>query len=329
MELRHLRQFVAVAEAGHITRAAERLGLQQPPLSQQIKAIEDKLDVLLFRRKPRGVELTEAGKVFLRRARATLAHYDGAFEATRSAARGEQGRLYIGVQPTTIFHPFVPYVIRAFWNAYPQVSVMLDECLRMEAIERMRNQQLDIAFFRSALDDQEDFLVYPLLTEAMVTALPSDHALVRSGRRTESLSLKDLADEQFIIYARQQGPASYEATMAACLKAGFTPRLGQEAPRVTSALSLVAVGLGLSLVPACLQNMTMNGVVYRRLTGFTQPKAVLMLGLRRGDTSPVVRNYMSLVPCTEGCKNVPHARIGATQVACPLWVVNGRPRREV
>jgi len=163
------------------------------------------------------------------------------------------------------------------------------------AIERLRNQQLDIGFLRSALDGHQDLLVYPLLNEAMVAALPSDHPLARSGRHAAPLSLKDLAGEQFIIFARQTGPAFYEATMAACLRAGFTPRLGQEAPRITSALSLVAVGLGVSLVPACLQNMTMNGVVYRQLKGSIQPKAVLMLGLRRGDTSPVVRNYMNLV----------------------------------
>jgi DNA-binding transcriptional LysR family regulator len=294
VELRHLRQFVAVAEEGHITRAAERLGMQQPPLSQRIKTIEDELNVQLFLRKPRGVQLTEAGRVFLERARAILAHYDGAFEATRSAARGEQGRLCIGIQPTTLFHPFVPFVIRAFRPAYPQVSLTLDECLRTEQIERLRNQQLDIGFLRSALDGQDDLLVYPLLNEAMVAALPSDHPLMRKGRRDASLYLKELSDEQFIIYARQQGPAFYEATMAACLKAGFTPRLGQEAPRISSALSLVAVGLGVSLVPACLQNMTMNGVVYRRLKG-VQPKAVLMLGLRRGDGSPVVRNFVKLV----------------------------------
>ena len=296
MELRHLRHFVAVAEEGHITRAAERLGLQQPPLSQRIKAIENELDVQLFRRKSRGVELTEAGRVFLERARATLAHYDGAFEATRSAARGEQGRLCIGIQPTTLFHPFVPSVIRAFRTAYANVSLTLDECLRTEMIERLRNQQLDIAFVRSSLDDQEGFLVYPLLSETMVAALPSDHPLARSGRRAAvPLSLKDLAHEQFIVYARQHGPSFYEATMAACLKAGFTPRLGQEAPRITSALSLVAVGLGVTLVPACLQNMTMNGVAYRRLKGTAQPKAALLLGLRRGDGSPVVRNFVQLV----------------------------------
>jgi DNA-binding transcriptional LysR family regulator len=307
MELRHLRQFVVVAEEGHITRAAERLGLQQPPLSQRIRAIEDELNVQLFRRKPRGVELTEAGRVFLERARATLANYDGAFEATRSAARGEQGRLAVGIQPTTLFHPFVPSVIRAFRTAYPQVSLTLDECLRADAIDRMRNQQLDIAFVRSALDDQEDLLVYPLLNEAMVVALPSTHSRARNRRSAPPLSLKDLADDHFIVYARQQGPAFYEGTMAACLKAGFTPRLGQEAPRITSALSLVAVGLGVSLVPACLQNMTMNGVVYRTLKGI-QPKAVLMLGLRRGDGSPVIRNFVKLV---RNAANTFNARDGA------------------
>src|ERR1700710_1190271 len=104
MDLRQLRYFFGVAEEGHITRAAQRLGIQQPPLSQQIKAIEQKLDVQLFRRKARGVELTEAGRVFLDRARATIAQYEGSFEATRSAARGEQGRLCVGVMPTAPFH---------------------------------------------------------------------------------------------------------------------------------------------------------------------------------------------------------------------------------
>ncbi|MCP4615630.1 MAG: LysR family transcriptional regulator [Bradyrhizobium sp.] len=295
MDLRHLRHFVAVAEEGHITRAAERLGMQQPPLSQRIKAIETELDVQLFRRKARGVELTEAGRVFLDRARATLAQYDGAFEATRSAARGEQGRLRVGVMPTAPFHPFVPAVIRAFRAAFPLVSLTLDECLRKEALERLREEQMDVAFLRAPVVEPHSLIVNPLLVEPMVVALPSDHALVRSNRAGVALSLKDLANETFIVYARQLGPAFYEATMAACLKAGFTPRLGQEAPRITSALSLVAVGLGISLVPACMQHMTMDGIAYRRLKGNTQPKAVLNLASRRGEPSPLVRNFVSLV----------------------------------
>src|SRR5712691_12032476 len=123
MELRHLRYFIAVAEEGHITRAAERLGMQQPPLSQRIKAIERELDVQLFRRKPRGVELTEAGRVFPDNARAMLAQNERAIESTRRTARGEQGRLCVGVTPTGPFHPFVPRVIRAFREAFPLVSL--------------------------------------------------------------------------------------------------------------------------------------------------------------------------------------------------------------
>ncbi|HXQ04130.1 MAG TPA: LysR substrate-binding domain-containing protein, partial [Bradyrhizobium sp.] len=108
-------------------------------------------------------------------------------------------------------------------------------------------------------------------------------------------SLKDLAGETFIVYARQHGPGLYDATTAACLKAGFSPRLGQEAPRITSALSLVAAGLGISAVPASMQRMMMDGVVYRRLKGPNQPKAVLNLASRRGDPSAVARHFLNLV----------------------------------
>jgi DNA-binding transcriptional LysR family regulator len=196
MELRHLRQFVVVAEEGHITRAAERLGMHQPPLSQRIKAIETELDVQLFRRKARGVELTEAGRVFLDRVRATIAQYDGTLEATRSAARGEQGRLCVGVMPTAPFHPFVPFVIRAFRAAFPLVSLTLDECLRKEALERLHDGKMDVAFMRAHLDEPHNLLVNPLLVEPMVVALPGDHPMARRDRGgAVPISLKDLAGE--------------------------------------------------------------------------------------------------------------------------------------
>src|SRR5262249_6189023 len=127
MEMRHLRYFIAVAEEQHITRAAERLGMQQPPLSQQIKAIERELNVQLFRRKPRGVELTEAGQTFLQHARNITVNLDQAFEATRRTARGEQGQLRVGVTPTIPFNAFVPRVIRSFREAYPLISLTLAE----------------------------------------------------------------------------------------------------------------------------------------------------------------------------------------------------------
>ena len=295
MELRHLRYFIAVAEEGHITRAAERLGMQQPPLSQRIKAIERELDVQLFRRKARGVELTEAGRVFLDNARAMLAQNERAIESTRRAARGEQGRLCVGVTPTGPFHPFVPRVIRAFREAFPLVSLTLEECLSPELLKRLRNEQMDAAFLRTPVAEPEDLVVDSLLEEPMVVALPSAHALAQNDGDDAALSLKDLAGETFIVYARQHGPGLYDATTAACLKAGFSPRLGQEAPRITSALSLVAAGLGISAVPASMQRMIMDGVAYRRLKGPNQPKAVLNLASRRGDPSAVVRHFLNLV----------------------------------
>jgi DNA-binding transcriptional LysR family regulator len=295
MELRHLRYFIAVAEEGHITRAAERLGIQQPPLSQRIKAIERELDVQLFRRKARGVELTEAGRVFLDNARAMLAQNERAIESTRRTARGEQGRLCVGVTPTGPFHPFVPRVIRAFREAFPLVSLTLEECLSPELLKRLRDEQMDAAFLRTPMAEPEHLVIDSLIEEPMVVALPNAHALAQNDGGDALLSLKDLAGETFIVYARQHGPGLYDETTAACLKAGFRPRLGQEAPRVTSALSLVAAGLGISVVPASMQRMAMDGVAYRRLKGAAQPKAVLTLASRRGDPSAVVRNFLSLV----------------------------------
>lgn len=293
MELRHLRYFVAVAEEQHVTRAAERLGMQQPPLSQQIKALERELDVRLFRRKSRGIELTEAGRALLDDARAILARVGHATETARRIGRGEQGRLCVGLTPTGPFHPFVPSVIRAFRDAFPLVSLTLEECLRTELLDRFGTGRLDVAFLRTPGTDLEGLVIYPLLEEPMVVALPSRHPLAQGD--DGALALPGLADETFIVYAREHGPAIYEATMAACLGAGFRPRLGQEAPRITVALSLVAAGLGISLVPASMRRMAMDGVAYRPLAEAAPPKAFLTLASRRDDASPVVRHFLALV----------------------------------
>jgi DNA-binding transcriptional LysR family regulator len=299
MELRHLRYFVAVAEEGHITRAAERLGIQQPPLSQQIKAIETELDVQLLRRKARGVEMTDAGRAFLKDARAMLAQLDRTVETTRRAARGEQGQLCVGVTSTAPLHPLVPRAIRAFREACPLVSLTLEECLSNELVDRLRNEQMDTAFIRTSLHDHEGLVVHPLLEEPMVVALPSTHLLAES-QHGRALSVKRLANETFILYG-PPGTGMYDATIAACHAAGFNPRVGnlgastQQAPRITSTLSLVAAGLGISFVPSSLQRMNMDGVVYRPVKGQVQPKAVLNLASRRGEPSAVVRQFVDLV----------------------------------
>ncbi len=295
MELRHLRYFIAVAEEGHITRAAERLGMQQPPLSQRIKAIERELDVQLFHRKARGVELTDAGRAFLDNARAVLAQLGHAFDTTRRTARGEEGRISIGIVPASPFHPLVPRAIRAFREAYPLVSVRLAEHLGGELLELLRSEQIDAAFIRAPHANHEGLVINRLLEEPMVVAFPSAHALARRGDEGDrGLSLKHLAGETFIFYGAP-GTGLREVTTAACRAAGFSPRAGQEAPRIASTLSLVAVGLGISLVPASLRHLYVDGVSYRRLSGAIQPKAPLDLASRRGDPSAAVRHFLKLV----------------------------------
>jgi DNA-binding transcriptional LysR family regulator len=293
IDLKHLRYFLAVAEERHITRAAEKLGMQQPPLSQRVKEIERRLDVQLFRRKARGVDLTEAGRVLLDNARTMLAHYERALQSTRRAARGEQGELSVGVMPTGFFHPFVPSAIRDFRKDFPGVSVSLDECLRTEAFERIQNERMDVAFMRVAGRAPEGLVMYPLLAEPMILAVPAAHELAHRDKG-KSLSLRQAANATFIVYARQLGPTFFEATIAACRRAGFSPRIGQEAPLAVSALNLVSAGLGIALVPHSMRRMGLDGVVYRDLKGEV-PKALLSIVARRNDPSNVVRNFLTMV----------------------------------
>jgi DNA-binding transcriptional LysR family regulator len=297
MELRHLRYFIAVAEEGHITRAAERLGIQQPPLSQQIKAIERELGVQLLRRKARGVDLTEAGASFLYDARATLAQLDRAVESTRRTARGELGRICVGVTSTSSFHPLVARTIRAFSEAFPKVSLTLEESLSNELLASLRDERIDVAFIRTAPADVDGLTIQPLLDEPMVVAIPADHPLTKA--KNSAISLRRLATETFILYG-PPGTGMYDSIIAAWAAAGFNPHVGnlgastQQGPRIGSTLSLVAAGLGITFVPSSLQRMNIEGVAYRPVQA-SKPVARLSLATRRGDTSATVRQFRTLV----------------------------------
>jgi DNA-binding transcriptional LysR family regulator len=292
MELRHLRYFVAVAEEGHVTRAAERLGIQQPPLSQQIRALETELDAQLFHRKPRGVELTPAGRAFFDEAKAILARVGDAVAATKRAARGEAGRIGIGFTSSASFHPFVPRAIRAFRERHPLVALTLEESGTTELVDALRSEAIDAAFVRSPVGESADLTVRPLLEEPMVAALPSGHPLSGTGN---PLPLAALAGEIFILYRRPVGPGLHDAIIAACDRAGFSPQIGQEAPRMLSTLSLVAAGLGVTLVPKSMSRLQVEGVAYRGLDPSAQLTAPLNLAYRRSEISEAVRRFVALV----------------------------------
>ena len=298
MELRHLRYFIAVAEEKHMTRAAQRLGIQQPPLSLQIRALEQELDVQLFRRKPRGVELTDAGAAFLDRARAILDQVERATATTRRTARGEQGRVVVGFTSSAPFHPFVPRVIRAFREMSPLVSLVLEESGSSELVQALHNEEIDAAFIRSPVADVMGLTVRPLLEERMVVAMPSGHPLGKGANKAPPLPLSAFAKETFILYKRPGGPGLYDTIITACRSAGFSPRVGQEAPRIISTLNLVAAGLGVSVVPESLRRLQMDGVVYRRLTDNSRLSAPLILACRRGENAAAVQRFIDLVQST-------------------------------
>jgi DNA-binding transcriptional LysR family regulator len=294
MELRHLRYFVAVAEEGHITRAAERLGIQQPPLSQQIRALEGELDVQLFHRKRRGVELTQAGETFLAEARAILERVGHAAAAARRTARGEAGRIGIGFTSSASFHPFVPRAIRAFREAQPLVALTLEEGGTAELVEMLRAETLDAAFVRSPIGQAAGVEVASVLDEEMVAAFPAGHPLSTSAAAVR-LPLAALEAETFILYRRPLGPGLYDAIIAACQRAGYSPQIGQEAPRMLSTLSLVAAGLGVTLVPDSMRRLGVEGVAYKRLDPGAQLVAPLNLAYRGGERAAAARRFIALV----------------------------------
>jgi DNA-binding transcriptional LysR family regulator len=294
MELRHLRYFVAVAEEGHVTRAAERLGIQQPPLSQQLRALERELEVQLFHRKPRGVELTQAGASFLAEARTILDRVEHAAASARRTARGEAGAIGVGFTSSASFHPFVPRAIRSFRDAHPLVRLSLEEGGTAELVEALQTERIDAAFVRSPIGHVSGLAVHAVLDEEMVAAFPAGHPLSRKAAKGR-LPLAALEGDTFILYRRPLGPGLYDAIIAACRRAGFSPRIGQEAPRMLSTLSLVAAGLGVTLVPESMQRLRVQGVAYRQLAADADLVAPLNLACRRDETGAATRRFIAVV----------------------------------
>ena len=276
--------------------------MQPPPLSRQIRAVERELNAQLFRRKARGVELTEAGRIFLDNARAVLAQIDHTFEATRRTARGEQGRISVAYSSSVAFHPLVPRIIREFREAFPLVTVTLVEGYPGHFVERLQNDQIDACFIRRLVESNVEGIDIVLLhEETMFVALPSGHRLVRDDDgRGAALSLKALAGETFILFGDPDRDALQRnsAFVAACHAAGFSPRIGQAVPYISSRLNLIAAGLGVAVVAASLQHVKIEGLAFRRLKGAAQLKAPLSLAFRRGDSSPAVRQFLKLAKQT-------------------------------
>lgn len=290
MELRHIRYFLAVAEESNFTRAAARVGIGQPPLSQQIRDLENEIGAPLFHRVPHGAELTEAGRAFLDIAAGILADAERAKGAAQRAARGEIGGLRVGFTGSSAFSPWVPGLIREYRRAYPEVDVDLVELNSQMLMAKMKRDELDVAVIRPGLDDPEDFKLCRFPDEPMVIALPAAHPLTQ----TVAAPLLALQDEPFVFYPRTVGLGLYDEVFTVCHRAGFTPRVVQEAPQIASVVNLVAAEMGVSIVPGPMAQVRVAGVAYLPFEGMA-PVARHACAMRRGETSPAVRTFMALV----------------------------------
>jgi DNA-binding transcriptional LysR family regulator len=287
MELRHLRYFVAVAEELHFTRAADRLGIKQPPLSLQIRQLERELGTSLFRRLTRGVELTETGTLLLDEARGILDQVERIKAGVQSRARGETGRIHLGFACATCFQPLVPGIIRAYRERYPSVLVSPEQSNTPLLVAGLRSGEIDVAFVRPPLSDGEGLTIEPLVEESMVIVLPEWHP--RAGDR--SMPLAALAEETLILFPRTIGPGLHDAIIASCQQAGFSSKLGQEAPQISTMVHMVAAGFGVSIVPQSIAQIHLEGVAYMRIEG-EAPRAPISLAYRRDDRCAIVRNFV-------------------------------------
>ncbi|EPR43655.1 transcriptional regulator, LysR family [Desulfovibrio sp. X2] len=286
MELRHIRYFLAVAEERNFTRAAARLGISQPPLSQQIRDLEAEVGAELFMRVPQGAELTEAGRAFRDTVQSLPMQAERALRSARRAARGETGVLRLGFTGAASFNPAVTSVISAFRSAYPDVELSLEEANTTRLAAALSRGDLDAAFLRPVSATGGELDICPIAMEPMLAVVPTGHAAAGD----EKLDLRRLEYDPFILTPRPVGLSLFDTVVSACRSAGFEPIFGQSAPQISSVVNFVAAQMGVSLVPACMRALSVPGVVYRELAG-QAPVTRLALAWRRTGATPLARNF--------------------------------------
>ncbi len=303
VELRHLRYFVTVAEELNFRRAAHRLGMAQPPLSQQIQKLEAELGVILFDRSQRRVRLTASGQVFLADARDILARAEGARQRVQRAERGELGQLTVGYT-SLIHYPFVHKVLRLYRTRFPGVELVLRDLVTIEQMQQLHTNTLDISFaayasFALTALEQERLAYECILREPAVAVLPTDHCLAKLG----AIPLLALANEPWIWFARPFDPTTYDYMMRLFEQTGFRPNVAQEVNQAQLFVDLVAAGLGVSLMPTSAAREPADGVVYRAVTEPT-PMVEFDIIWRCDNTSPLVAAFRDVV--REIASGAPH-----------------------
>ena len=298
MELRHLRYFVAVAEELNVRRAAARLHISQPPLTRQIRDLEDEIKVKLFERSKRGVELTGAGRVFLGDARQILEHSERAVRSAQDARRGDIGRLRIAV-PAMAMDRVLCRVLRQVRRRYPNLALQIQETPTPHQVRLLLERNVDLTYcsFRST---DSNLIFKPVRRAAMCVVLPPGHFLAKQRR----VALRDLAEEPFVAPS-PHATTYYDWYVSLCRNAGFEPRIAQEADSAQGLLSMVSAGIGVALVPETLRVFQSAGDVEVRDLFPDAPYLTFYLAWRRDDPSFALKAFLQIFDS--------HAEIGAPE----------------
>jgi DNA-binding transcriptional LysR family regulator len=277
VELRQLRYFVAIAEEGSFSRAAIRLHVSQPPLSTQIRSLEEELGAPLLARTNRGVSLTASGQVFYEEVRAILARIENARARALQADRGDVGMLSVGFVSIADYG-ILPPALKSFRSQFPLVEVQLHELTTDAQIRELRAARLDLGFGLAPVEEP-DLEFTSILREALVLAAPSDHPAATG----DTIDLRSLAKDSFIVPPRDIAPGLYDLTISRCRSAGFAPRIVQNARQMQTVIGLVSCGMGLALVPSSVRNLKRTGVRYLQLRG--RPSRIELGILRRRESA--------------------------------------------
>ena len=288
VELRQLRYFVAVAEELHFGRAAARLRMAQPPLSQQIQALERDLGVALLHRTTRRVALTAAGSTLLAHARRLLQQVERAVHTTQRASRGEIAQLAIGFVPSADLD-ILPRALRLWRKRFPEAELELRSLLPGQQVEALRHVQIQLGLLRLPVDDR-GLVVKSIQRELLMAALPRRHPLARGPR----VRISDLKSDAMILFPRRTAPGQYDWLLTTCRRAGFAPRVLHETESLQTNLGLVAAGLGVSLLPASIRNLRRVGVVYRPLAP-PAPWVEMAVAYRREERSEMVHAFLGVL----------------------------------
>lgn len=288
MEIRRLTHFVAVARELHFRRAAESLHIAQSALSHSVKTLERDLGVELLHRTTRRVELTSAGEVLLEEAESILWRIGEARRRVRLAGDGQIGHLTVGFAGSATYE-LMPRVAMAFRSTHPEVGLDLHgEMVTRTQVEELIKGRIDVGLLRQPVGSHE-LELRPLRTDTLIAVLPTDHRLHTAA----SIHLEDLRDDAFVSYAAGAGASVHSVFISACVSAGFTPRIAQQAQETHTLVSLVAAGIGVALLPAPVRHLQIPGVEYRDLDG-SPPSSDLVIAWRRGDRSAALHAFVAV-----------------------------------